>query len=252
MAVPKPSGLSAGTVAGARFLAGREPLSRDLVLRAALTLLDADGAERLSMRRLAGLLGRDPMALYRHVATRGELLDGIVEHVLGSWTIHGGAPDWAAELRRASHALRTVALAHPHVVPLLVTRPLATPLGQRPLGVLAPLEGFLELMTGAGLSPVEALRAYRGFTGTINGHLLEELQEVVTSPAETDPVLRLGLWRLPLEEFPLVRSVAAELAGYDGSAALDRALDMVLDRLANRLANRLAGRLEQPALGPRP
>lgn len=214
----------------------REPLTRDRVIEAGLALLDADGVEGLTMRRLATALGRDPMALYRHTATRADLLDGIVGHVLAGWGVDAGAPDWAAELRRSARALRGVALAHPRAVPLLVTRPLTTPLGTRPLETLRPLEGFLGLMTRAGLDPATALRAYRSFTGTVNGHLLEELQEVVAAPEETDPVLRLGLYRLPVREFPLVRSVAADLASYDGAAALERALDMVCERIAARLS----------------
>ena len=60
----------------------RAPLSRDLVLRTAVTMADRDGIESLSMRRLAQALGVVPMALYKHVANKEELLDGITDAVI--------------------------------------------------------------------------------------------------------------------------------------------------------------------------
>ncbi|MGB8383492.1 MAG: TetR/AcrR family transcriptional regulator C-terminal domain-containing protein [Dermatophilaceae bacterium] len=62
--------------------------------------------------------------------------------------------DWADALRRTAHAFRELTLAHPHVVPLLVTRPLAAPLALRPLGTLHPLERILALLTAAGFTPL--------------------------------------------------------------------------------------------------
>jgi Tetracyclin repressor-like, C-terminal domain len=121
-----------------------------------------------------------------------------------------------------------LALTHPNVVPLLVTRPLATPLGQRPPGMLRPLEDVLALLTSAGFTGVDALHIYRVLFGCLHGHILTELQEVVERPEETDDVLRLGLHRLPITEFPQVRALASALASYEGAAELDRAVDLLL------------------------
>jgi Tetracyclin repressor-like, C-terminal domain len=117
------------------------------------------------------------------------------------------------------------------VVPLLVTRPLATPLGRRPPGMLRPLEDVLALLTSAGFSGVDALNIYRMLFGYLHGHILTELQEVIERPEETDDVLRLGLHRLPVTEFPQVRAVASALATYDGATELDRGLDLLLGGL---------------------
>ena len=68
-------------------------------------------------------------------------------------------PDWAGQLRAVARDYRALALAHPHVVPLLVTRPLATPLALRPPGTLRPLEDVLALLTRAGFSGADALLA---------------------------------------------------------------------------------------------
>jgi hypothetical protein len=72
--------------------------------------------------------------------------------------------------------------------------------------------------------------------GYLHGHILTEIQEVVERPEETDDVLRLGLHRLPVTEFPHVRALASALANYDGAAELDRGLDILLSGLAARLA----------------
>ena len=207
------------------------PLSRALVLQAALEIVDRDGVAGLSMRRLGGALDRDPMTLYRYAANKAALLDGVAELVLEQLTVDTTDDDWQSQLRTVARTYRDLALAHPQVVPLLVTRPLATPLALRPLGTLRPLESILELLTRAGFSTVDALHIYRSLFGLLHGHVLNELQELVDNPEETDDLLRLGLHRLPLKEFPLLRSLAPDLANYDGEAELERGLDILLTGL---------------------
>jgi AcrR family transcriptional regulator len=215
---------------------GNGKISRELVLATALELIDRDGADALSMRRLAAALDRDPMILYRHATGKAALLDGVVETVLAQLHVNPAAPDWAAQLRTVARDYRALALAHPNVVPLLVTRPLATPLALRPRGTLRPLEDILALLTRAGFSGPNALHVYRAFFGFLNGHVLNELQEFVENPDETDDLLRLGLNRLPIGEFPLLRSLAHALASYDGAAELERGLDILLTGLAATLS----------------
>src|SRR5580692_8318189 len=210
-------------------------ITRDGILAAALDIIDRDGADALSMRRLARALDRDPMILYRHAPNKAALLDGVAEAVLAQLKVDSADPDWAAQLRAVARDYRALALAHPHVVPLLVTRPLATPLGLRPRGTLRPLEDVLVLLTRAGFSGPDALHIYRALFGFLHGHVLNELQELVENPDETDDLLRLGLHRLPIAEFPLLRSLASVLAAYDGAAELERGLDILLSGLASTL-----------------
>ena len=215
---------------------GGGKITRELVLSTALELIDRDGVGALSMRRLGAALGRDPMILYRHAPGKAALLDGVVETVLAQLRVDPAHPDWAAQLRAVARDYRALALAHPNVVPLLVTRPLATPLALRPRGTLRPLEDILALLTSAGFSGPDALHVYRAFIGFLNGHLLNELQELVDNPDETDDLLRLGLHRLPIGEFPRLRSLAHALAAYDGAAELERGLDILLAGLATTLS----------------
>lgn len=213
----------------------RGRIDRDVVLAAALEIIDRDGIDSLTIRRLGQALDRDPMALYRYAPNKAALLDGVVEVVLSQLDVDTTDGDWTAQLRTVAHAFRELALAHPHVVPLLVTRPLATPLALRPMGTLRPLEAILELLTRAGFSPPQALRVYRYFFGFLHGHVLAELQELVDNPDETDDLLRLGLHRLPIREFPLLRGLAPTLAGYDGATELERGLDILLAGLQAQL-----------------
>lgn len=210
-------------------------ITRSLILQTALTIIDRDGADSLSMRRLSEAVGRDPAVLYRHVPNKAAVLDGVAELVLEQLAVNTADPDWAGQLRTIAHDFRRLALAHPNVVALLVTRPLTTPLGQRPPGTLRHLEDVLALLTCAGFTGEDALHIYRVLFAYLYGHLITELQEIVERPDETDHVLRLGLHRLTVTEFPLVRALAPALASYDGAAELDRGLDLILPSLASTL-----------------
>src|ERR1700752_35590 len=147
-------------------------VSRSVILQSALRIVDRDGVDGLSMRRLSDEVGRDPTVIYRHVPNKGGLLDRVAEMVLGQLRVETADPDWTGQLRAVAHDFRRLALAHPNVVPLLVTRPLATPLGQRPIGMLRPLEDVLALLTSAGISGADALHIYRVLFGYLHGHIL--------------------------------------------------------------------------------
>jgi AcrR family transcriptional regulator len=232
MSPPRAGRAAGGTNANAND-AGK--ITREVVLAAALDIIDRDGIDGLSMRRLARALDRDPMILYRHAPNKAALLDGVAETVLAKLTVDATDPDWAGQLRSVARSYRALALAHPHVVPLLVTRPLATPLALRPHGTLRPLENVLALLIHAGFTGPEALHIYRALFGFLHGHVLNELQEIVENPDETDDLLRLGLYRLPIAEFPLLRSLAPALASYDGAAELERGLEILLTGLTATL-----------------
>src|SRR5580698_1504707 len=86
--------------------AGRTRLSRPLVLQAAVALADADGLDGFSMRRLAQELGVVPMALYKHVANKDELLDGMVDIVFGEIELPSADLDWRSAMRNRATSTR--------------------------------------------------------------------------------------------------------------------------------------------------
>jgi AcrR family transcriptional regulator len=129
------------------LLMGR--LDRDSVLRAGLALADESGLDAVTLRRLAGRFGVTPMALYRHVAGKGGLLDGMADLLYAELYVPEPEGDWWSELAALAHSVRRVLLAHPATVPLF-SRPLAGPHSVK-LG-----EALLGTLRRAGFPPVEA------------------------------------------------------------------------------------------------
>ncbi|MFE5628974.1 TetR/AcrR family transcriptional regulator [Streptomyces sp. NPDC056470] len=218
----------------------RGRLSREVVLAAALELVDREGLSALSMRRLGAELGVEAMALYRYANGKDALLDGLVEALYLELEQHpdhaqAAAPDadWRAGLHRMALQTYQTCLGHPHVVPLLATRMLAVPLAQRPLAVLRSHERMLALLRRAGLGPVQAAAAFRAVTAWILGYVSVELGAMVDNPAEPDPSFRLGLHRMPVQELPTLREITPVLAERGGYAGLIAGLDALLDRFAS-------------------
>ncbi|MGW0908939.1 TetR/AcrR family transcriptional regulator [Streptomyces sp. NPDC002853] len=207
-------------------------LSRDRVLAAALEIVDRDGLSGLSMRKLGAELGVEAMALYRYAAGKGALLDGLVEAFYQELeTGLAGQPqveDWRGELHRIALTAHGVALRHPNMVPLLATRLLSTPLARRPAAVLRGDERVLALLHGAGLGERRTVQVHRAFTAWLLGYLLVELRAMDDAPGEPDPAFRLGLHRMPAQEFPRLRATAIALDGRGGPEQLTAGLDALL------------------------
>ncbi|MFI1393442.1 TetR/AcrR family transcriptional regulator [Streptomyces sp. NPDC020681] len=221
---------------------GRTRLTRERVLGAALRIVDEEGLAGLSMRRVADELGVEPMALYRYTPSKDDLLDGLVETIfieleesLARAAAVGDTTVTATERREAlkviALAMYRVALAHPHVVPLVATRPLTVPLTRRPLSVLRCHERLLAILRASGLSDADALTLYRAFVSWVLGYVVVELREVIDDPDEPDPAFRLGLHRLPARDFPNLRALGPALAVRGGEAQLTAGVDALLERL---------------------
>ncbi|MGW6273377.1 MULTISPECIES: TetR/AcrR family transcriptional regulator [unclassified Streptomyces] len=227
-----------GRRAGDRGRYGR--LSRERVLATALEVVDRDGLSGLSMRKLGAELGVEAMALYRYAAGKGALLDGLVEAFCQELEGDLAATprtaaeeasqvgDWRAQLHRIALATYTVALRHPNMVPLLATRLLSTPLARRPAAVLRSDERVLALLHDAGLGDRRTVVVHRAFTAWLLGYLLVELRAMDDEPGEPDPAFRLGLHRMPAQDFPRLRATAVSLDGRGGREQLAAGLDALL------------------------
>src|SRR6185436_8834283 len=99
----------------------RIPLSRDRILRAGLELADDSGVEALTMRRLGDELGYEAMSLYRHVANKGDLLDGMLDLVLTEWQPPDGRGDWAAAIRTSALSVHDALRRHRWAAQLLMS-----------------------------------------------------------------------------------------------------------------------------------
>ncbi|MFD4656298.1 TetR/AcrR family transcriptional regulator [Kitasatospora sp. NPDC058444] len=215
----------------------RGRLSRPLVLGAAVALVDREGLAALTMRRLAAELGVESMALYRYTPGKEALVDGLVEAYfdeinarLRAGAEHGSHPDgWRAELRRIAKAFAATAHAHPEILPLVATRPLAVPVARRPASVLDLTEHILAVLSRAGFDDAGALIVYRTFVAWNLGCMLVDKRQVVDNPSEPDPALRLGLHRLPAADYPRLRALVPRFSDFDDEAEMLSGLDSLLD-----------------------
>jgi TetR/AcrR family transcriptional regulator, tetracycline repressor protein len=132
----------------------RAGLSRDAVIAAARTVADRDGLERLSMRSLAAELGVMPNTLYSHVAGKSELLDALLDDVLGEIETPGG-DDWRESLVALLDSTRAVLVEHPGLIPAFLTRPTRGENAMRLGGVC------LDLLARGGVEGTRAVQAFR-------------------------------------------------------------------------------------------
>ncbi|WP_405431637.1 TetR/AcrR family transcriptional regulator [Micromonospora sp. NBC_00617] len=124
----------------------RTPLSRDRVLRAAVALADEAGIESLSMRNLAQDLGVVPMALYKHVANKDELLDGMIDVIVGQIDPPASDTNWKDAIRRRILSAREVLRRHPWAALAIESRNMATP------AILAYLDSVVATFKAGGFS----------------------------------------------------------------------------------------------------
>ncbi len=135
----------------------RRPLDQMRILRAAVEFIDVNGLGKLTMRRLGAHLGVEAMALYRYVPGREQLLDGVVEMVMDelyeTTNVGGRSTSWQEYLQMQAHAVRTIAVKHPRIFPLVATRPPSAPWLRPPLRSLRWVESFLQGLHDYGFEP---------------------------------------------------------------------------------------------------
>lgn len=204
----------------------REPLSRERVLRAAVELADEGGFDALSMRRLADRLGVVPMALYKHVADKDALLDGMVDLVFAEVEFPGDS-GWRVAMRARASAMRQALLRHPWAVGRMES---GTP---GPANLRHHNAVMACLRSRAGLSFRMAVHAYSVLDAYVYGFALQEKSLAGDIPAEArrrrdavteaDPAFAA--------EHPYLVEVVRELgrSGYDYAKEFDFGLDLVLD-----------------------
>jgi AcrR family transcriptional regulator len=155
----------------------RSSLTREQIVAEALRLLDAEGVDALSMRKLAAGLGVGATSLYWHVANRDELIDLVIDKVYGELDLpgadeaRGGADDWREAARRLAHSIRATTLRHPWVVSMLDRLVGATFLGPN---LATATERMFALFEGAGFELREAERALNTMISYVFGVAIAE------------------------------------------------------------------------------
>ncbi|NYI05390.1 TetR/AcrR family transcriptional regulator C-terminal domain-containing protein [Allostreptomyces psammosilenae] len=197
----------------------RAGLTRQAVLEAAVRLADQEGLKALSMRRLGAELGVEAMTLYHHVPNKAALLDGMIEQVVAEAVPpeFGTAP-WREVLRAYAHALRDALAAHPHAVPLLLSRPAMTPRNLR------TLEGVVGMLYEAGFPLPRTLDVLYSLTSFVVGHAAARAGNVDDGLASSDP-----------DAYPLLVRAAREAGDEPADTRFHFALDALLAGFAREL-----------------
>jgi TetR/AcrR family transcriptional regulator, tetracycline repressor protein len=206
---------------------GQTPLSRERIVDAALALIDADGVEGLSMRKLGARLGVDPMAVYHHLASKEAVLERVVEQVFGDLAVPDATAGWADQVRQWAEAYRDTGLRHPHLVLEIVTRPTAVA-----AAAVRADEALYRALVDAGLSNGDVVMASDVIVDFVNGYLLGAATNATTTD-EAQRAFEAALDARPADAVKTQRRVL------DDAAASTRdsfrfGLDVLIDGIALR------------------
>ena len=209
----------------------REPLTRDRIVRAALRIMDQEGLEAVTMRRVGRDLGCEAMSLYNHVRDKEDILDGMAQEVLREVRLTR-MHDWATSVRLAAGEFRRVLLAHPSVMTLLTER-------KKPFTTIDSLriqEFMFELFREAGLSPADRAHAFHAFGGYVLGAVALELGLMVGGPndEERERTQRDVIRMIETADLIRLRESMPYLIDCDVDAQFDFGLDLLIDGLRAR------------------
>jgi AcrR family transcriptional regulator len=206
----------------------RAPLTRDRVLRAAIRLADKGGLEAVSMRKLGQVLKVEAMSLYKHVANKDDLLDGVVDEVFTEISLPEGA-DWRAAMRDRAISAREALLRHPWAIGLLESRRHPGP------ATVRHHDAVIGSLRRGGFSIEMAAHAFSLLDSYIYGFALQETtlpfeapEELLTHLAETVTP------RPPASEYPYFTELTAAFAlkpGYSYDQEFSFGLELILDGL---------------------
>jgi AcrR family transcriptional regulator len=179
----------------------RVRLSRERVLRAAISIADEGGLEALSMRKLALELGVEAMSLYYYVANKDEILDGILNFVITEFELAIGGPDWKAAIRRSAISAHDVLMRHPWACNLMMSVKRVAPARMR------YMEALLRRLREAGFSARMTHHAYHALDSHIIGSTLWEAG--YSSNKDLDNVAKTFVAKT-LHEYPYVAEHAEQ------------------------------------------
>jgi len=210
----------------------RARLSRERVLRAAVVLADSGGLEALTMRRLGEELGVEAMSLYKHVANKEDLLDGMVDLVFGEIVLPTGDAGWRTAMRARAVSARSALTRHPWATALMQSR---TSPGA---ATLRHHDTVIGTLRRAGFSVVLTAHAFSAIDAYVYGFALQERSLPFETVEQAEEVGRQMFARMPPGEFPDLTEFTVEHVlqpGYDYGAEFEYGLDLVLDGLDRAL-----------------
>ncbi len=210
-----------------RRATSRPPLDRDRVVAAALEIIDAEGVDALSIRRLAAALGTSPMAVYWHVQDKAALLDLVGEAVLDTIDVPAIDGDWQEQLRTVHRAMLDTVLRHPNAAELLIGRARYGRAG------IALFERLLTILLGVGLDPKAAFDAYQSLYLFLLGYIATISRTPAFVAAQRDGIAYLR--SLDAALLPAIGAVAPVIGERVPRDQFEVGLDVVIAGIAARL-----------------
>lgn len=205
----------------------RVPLSRERVLGAAVAFADEHGIDALTMRKLGQALGVEAMSLYNHVASKEDLLDGMVDSVFAEIELPSGQ-DWRTAMRQRALSARAVLRRHRWAIGLMESRASPGP------ATLRHHNAVLGCLRDAGFSIELAAHAYSALDAYIYGFALQERGMPFETPEESAELAQTMMSALPAGEYPhLVELMTQHVLrpGYDYGEEHEFGLGLILDGL---------------------
>jgi AcrR family transcriptional regulator len=216
------------TARGGAVRMPRVPLTRERVLEAAVALADESGSEALSMRKLGEVLGVEAMSLYHHVASKDDLLDGMIDVVFGEIALPPECDDWKRAMRERALSARQVLSRHGWAIRFMDARTSPGP------ATLRHHDAVLGCLRNAGFSISLAASAFSVLDSYIHGFALQERNLPFDTPEQTADLAQAILDRFPADAYPHLRELMTEQVlrpGYDYGNEFELGLDLVLDGL---------------------
>jgi AcrR family transcriptional regulator len=202
----------------------REPLTRDRIIEAALRVMDTEGLEAVSMRRIAREVGVEAMSLYHHLEDKEDLLDGICEHVMAGFEFPEPVDDWAENCRKGARAWRRLLQSHPGVMRLFAEQ--RGPV--RSIDSMRPMEFALRILRDAGLSDRDTAQAFHAFGGYIQGFVMMELGSIAGGSDEVHLKAHAELAAALPDEFTTLEAVSPYFAECDADEQFEFGLDLLI------------------------
>jgi len=198
----------------------RDNLNRAEILESALRLVDDQGMEALSMRRLADAMGVSPMGLYRHVKTRDEILDGLADKALEALNLEPDPDaDWEMQLKQIFTSVHETLLEHPGLISILNDRPVSA---ER---ALEAVERILAIVRTAGFSGEEAISILAALQSYTFGFSVQQRARAGRDHHQHAERLQ----SLPATRFPNVLELAVDFAAWTSEDHFHYGLDRLFD-----------------------
>jgi AcrR family transcriptional regulator len=229
-------------------MARPQRITRELLLDAAMQLVDTEGLDALTMRRLGDRVGADPAMVYRAFANKDHLLGALADRVFSQARERAaagppngdGGGDPLEHLRQAAHGIRAALLAHPALIGVAVRRP------PRQEATFRGIDAGLSLLLSAGLTARDAAHGYQAVLFYVLGFAVLEapFSAAPDRGAAQQRETQEALAALPADDYPHVAATVEHLYTPDLDGQFDHGLRLLLDGLRSRAAP------VRPAPGP--